>query len=121
MTGGPGYSIQSGGMDDEARSLDTAGDDVADIKKAITDLVCYGPDMLGGSDAGPAYNRFSAAWQAEAQTLKGALHELADKIRVSKAGYHTADHDAVAGLTTAVADRPPGSTPAPAPSPSPFG
>lgn len=102
MAGG-GYSVQRGGMDAQANSLDIAADEVADIKAEILDPYCSSMEELGGPDTGPAYLRFSAAWQAEAETLKGALEETADKIRTSSANYHSADEHTVAGLTTAAA------------------
>jgi uncharacterized protein YukE len=108
MTGG--YEIRKDGMSAEAEKLDRAGDDVGDIRKAVDDQMCYTPDALGGSDAGPAYDAFAAAWQAEARTLEAALHELAGKVRVSKQNYQGADIDAVRGLDSAA-----GGVPAPVP------
>lgn len=113
MTGG--YEVRNEGMTAEAGKLDKAGDDVGDIRKAVDDQMCYSDDALGGSDCGPAYNAFADAWQAEARTLEAALHELADKVRVSKQNYQGADIDVVRGLQTA-ADGP--FSPAPAPAPS---
>ncbi|MFJ9854718.1 hypothetical protein [Streptomyces sp. NPDC101150] len=90
-------------MDDQANSLDIAADEVGDIKAEILDPYCASLEDLGGPDTGPAYLRFSAAWQAEAETLKGALGETADKIRTSNANYHSADEHTVASLTKAAA------------------
>lgn len=101
-------------MSQEADKLDRAGDDVGDIRKAVDDQMCYSTDTLGGSDSGPAYDGFADAWQAEAKTLEAALHELADKVRVSKQNYQGADHDATLGLRSAAGGGPT-TMPAPAP------
>lgn len=127
-----GYRVQKGGMDAEADKLDRAGDDTGDIGAALQEQLCYTPDALGGSDSGPAFNNFSEAWQAEAKVLESALHELADKVRISKANYQAADvrtmNDLQAsggGLTTMPAPAPAGSLPGmrtmPAPGPQPPG
>ncbi|MGW0734975.1 WXG100 family type VII secretion target [Streptomyces sp. NPDC002851] len=96
-----GYRVQNEGMDSEAKKLDKAGDDVGDIAKAVKDTLCYLPDVLGGSDSGPAYNNFADNWQDEAKVLEAALHELADKVRTSKASYHGADARTVRALNAA--------------------
>jgi uncharacterized protein YukE len=96
-----GYRLQPSAMDSEAQTLDTAGDDVGAIARAVKDTACYTSDALGGSDAGPAYNSFAGDWQAEAKVLESALHELADKVRVSKANYQGAEHASVRGMSAA--------------------
>ncbi|GAA2491697.1 hypothetical protein GCM10010406_29740 [Streptomyces thermolineatus] len=101
MAGGPGYSIQSEGSGKQAGVLDKAADDVGDAKKAVEDGVCYAPATFGGPDSGAAYNAFSAAWQAEAQTIKDALREQADKIRVSTANYDAADKGVISSMNAA--------------------
>ncbi|MGX1885084.1 type VII secretion target [Streptomyces sp. NPDC055287] len=128
-----GYRVQKSGMDAEADKLDRAGDDTGDIGAALQEQLCYTPDALGGSDSGPAFNNFSQAWQAEAKVLESALHELADKVRISKANYHGADVSAMnelqasgdGGLTTMPAPAPAGSAPGmrtiPAPGSPPVG
>lgn len=116
---GDGYEIQKSGMADEAGKLDRAGDDVGGIRKAVDMQVCYTADALGGSDSGPAYNEFAAAWQAEAKVLEAALHELADRIRLSQQNYQGADHAAVSGLNQAAGAEGVTSMPAPATLPSP--
>lgn len=98
-------------MNSEADTLDRAGDDVGLIAAAVKDGVCYTADALGGSDASKAYNDFAADWQAEAKTLEAALHELADKVRVSGARYQGTDHRADRDLRAAAGD---GVTPLPA-------
>ncbi|NBE54684.1 WXG100 family type VII secretion target [Streptomyces boluensis] len=98
---GSGYRVQQGGMDDQAQKLDAAGDDVGAIARAVKDTACYGNDVLGGSDAGPAYNNFAGDWQAEAKVLESALHELADKIRTSKANYRGAENAAIRDMSAA--------------------
>ncbi|MFD5427563.1 hypothetical protein [Streptomyces sp. NPDC127084] len=122
--GSDGYQIQASGMDGEAGKLDRAGEDVGLIRKAVEDGMCYAHDALGGSDSGPAYDDFAAAWQDEAKTLEAALHELADKVGVSQRNYQNADqetivalHSAGNGLTTmpAPAAAHPGITTGPAP------
>lgn len=114
MSGGAagGYEVQRSGMAGEAGKLDRAGDDVGGIAKAVDSQMCYPADVLGGSDSGPAYENFAAAWQAEAKTLEAALHELADKVRISKSSYEGADGDAVRGLDAASAGGGPGGRPA---------
>ncbi|MER8006815.1 hypothetical protein [Streptomyces sp. NPDC094149] len=99
--GSGGYRIDASGMDGEAGKLDQAGNDVGAIREAVEDHMCYTPDALGGSDSGPAYDNFAAAWQAEAKTLEAALHELADKVGISQRNYQGADHDTIVALHSA--------------------
>jgi uncharacterized protein YukE len=113
--GSDGYRIQASGMTGEAGKLDQAGDDVGAIRKAVEDHACYTTDALGGSDSGPAYNHFAAAWQAEAKTLEAALHELADKVAISQRNYEGADQETIAALNSAGADAGLATVPAPAP------
>ncbi|SDP75881.1 hypothetical protein SAMN04487981_13810 [Streptomyces sp. cf386] len=115
MSSSGGYDVQRSGMSSEADKLDRAGDDTGNIRTAISALPCYSSDALGGSDSGPAYTRFAAAWQAEAKVLEEALHELADKVRVSSQAYGGAEQQAVAGLRSAVAGSGAGPTPTPPP------
>ncbi|MEV8427595.1 hypothetical protein [Streptomyces chartreusis] len=112
--GSDGYRIHASGMDGEAGKLDRAGDDVGAIRKAVEDHMCYAPDALGGSDSGPAYDNFAAAWQAEAKTLEAALHELADKVGISRRSYESADNDTIVALHSASADGGLTTVPAPA-------
>ncbi|MET8246150.1 hypothetical protein ABZV31_18035 [Streptomyces sp. NPDC005202] len=90
MAAGDGYTVRSG-MSGQAKELDGAGDDAGKIRKAIDPALCYMEDALGGSDSGPAFNAYAAAWEAEARTLESALHELADKVRLSKGAYSGSD------------------------------
>ncbi|MGI5260997.1 hypothetical protein [Streptomyces angustmyceticus] len=110
-------------MDTEANKLDSAGDDTGDIKSAIADAVRFDDDMLGGSDSGPAYRSFSSAWQNEAKTLESALHELADKVRASRANYGRTDDEVRAQVSSAAGagDSQVSTRPAPVTGPSPFG
>ena len=112
--GSGGYRIDASGMDSEAGKLDQAGNDVGAIRKAVEDDMCYTPDALGGSDSGPAYDNFAAAWQAEAKTLEAALHELADKVGISQRNYQGADHDTILALHSAGANNGLTTMPAPA-------
>ncbi|WP_147998868.1 hypothetical protein [Streptomyces sp. uw30] len=112
--GSDGYRIHASGMDGEAGKLDRAGDDVGVIRKAVEDPMCYAPDALGGSDSGPAYDNFAAAWQAEAKTLEAALHELADKVSISQQNYESADHETIVALHSAGANDGLTTMPAPA-------
>ncbi|WP_458247016.1 hypothetical protein [Streptomyces sp. MAI_2237] len=112
--GSGGYRIDASGMDGEAGKLDQAGNDVGAIRKAVEDHMCYTPDALGGSDSGPAYDNFAAAWQAEAKTLEAALHELADKVGISQRKYQGADHDTIVALHSAGANDGLRTMPAPA-------
>ncbi|MGY5125064.1 hypothetical protein [Streptomyces nigrescens] len=123
MAGHSGYHVQQGGMDAEAKKLDSAGDDTGDIKSAIADAVRFDDDMLGGTDSGPAYRSFSTAWQDEAKTLESALHELAGKVRASRTNYDQADHEVITQVNSAAGagDSPVSTRPAPVTGPSPFG
>ncbi|MFE5815760.1 hypothetical protein ACFQ6S_20460 [Streptomyces sp. NPDC056479] len=98
---GSGYQVQAGELDSEADKLDAAGDDTDGIRKAITATQCYTPEALGGSDMGPAFTGYAEAWEAEAKVLAEALHELADRVRISNRAYSGAEGDAVAGLSAA--------------------
>ncbi|MDC2958194.1 WXG100 family type VII secretion target [Streptomyces gilvifuscus] len=106
--------IDASGMDGEAGKVDQAGNDVGAIRKAVEDHMCYTPDALGGSDSGPAYDNFAAAWQAEAKTLEAALHELADKVGISQRNYQGADRDTIVVLHSAGANDGLTTMPAPA-------
>ena len=86
-----GYTVKSG-MTGQANELDGAGDDAGKIAKVIDPTACYPQDTLGGSDSGPAFDAYAAAWEAEAKTLKDALHELGDKVRAAKGAYGGGDH-----------------------------
>ncbi|AZS75103.1 hypothetical protein DDE74_33055 [Streptomyces lydicus] len=123
MAGQSGYHVQQGGMDAEADKLDSAGDDTGDIKSAIADAVRFDDDILGGTDSGPAYRSFSTAWQDEAKTLESALHELAGKVRASRANYDQADHEVITQVNSAgsAGDSQVSTRPAAATGPSPFG
>ncbi|OIK07195.1 hypothetical protein [Streptomyces monashensis] len=85
-----GYTVKSG-MSGQAKELDAAGDDAGKIGQAIQPGMCYMDDALGGHDAAAAFNAYAAAWEAEAKALESALHELADKVRLSKGAYHGSD------------------------------
>lgn len=85
-----GYTVKSG-MSGQAKELDAAGDDAGKIREAIQPGMCYVDDVLGGPDAAAAFNAYAAAWEAEAKALESALHELADKVRLSKGAYHGSD------------------------------
>ncbi|THA27109.1 WXG100 family type VII secretion target [Streptomyces sp. RKND-216] len=116
---GNGYEVRKSGMAGEAGKLDRAGDDVGDIRKAVDMQVCYPADTLGGSDSGPAHDGFADAWQAEAKVLEAALHELADKVRISQQNYQGADAFAQNGLNSAVGGDGLTTMPAPATLPHP--
>ncbi|WP_018548259.1 hypothetical protein [Streptomyces sp. LaPpAH-108] len=83
-TSADGYTVRSG-LTGQAKELDGAGDDAGTIRGAVAPALCYPDDTLGGPDAG------AAAWEAEARTLEDALHELADKVRLSKGAYAGSD------------------------------
>ncbi|MEU5532851.1 hypothetical protein [Streptomyces sp. NPDC020362] len=95
-----GYTVKSG-MSGQAKELDGAGDDAGHIHEAIVPDLCYTQDALGGAESAEAFNAFAAAWLDDASTLESALHELADKVRLSKGAYGGADH-AAATRTEAV-------------------
>ncbi|MEV5338643.1 hypothetical protein AB0K93_09170 [Streptomyces sp. NPDC052676] len=86
-----GYQLKKSGMSGQAKELDGAGDDTGKIREAIAPTACYTSDALGGTDAAAAVNRYIAAWEAEARTLKSALHELAGKVRSAKGAYGGSD------------------------------
>ncbi|KUN96598.1 hypothetical protein AQJ84_19725 [Streptomyces resistomycificus] len=83
--------MQKSGLTGQATELDGAGDDAGKIRKAVEPAACYTQDTLGGPDSGAAFNAYAAAWSAEARTIEDALHELADKIRLSKGAYTGSD------------------------------
>ncbi|MEU4151651.1 hypothetical protein [Streptomyces sp. NPDC026659] len=108
-TSSGGYTVRSG-LTGQAKELDGAGDDAGAIRTAVAPALCYPDDTLGGTDAAAAFNAYAAAWESEARTLEDALHELADKVRLSKGAYDGSDalvdtsvrsvHAGPAGLTT---------------------
>ncbi|MFB6672896.1 hypothetical protein ACFVDQ_13940 [Streptomyces sp. NPDC057684] len=93
MASPEGYQVGHKGMSGQAGELDGAGNDVGKIGKAIASTMCYSQDALGGSDTAPAFNTFAAAWEAETKVLEAALHELADKVRLSSRAYSGSDID----------------------------
>ncbi|RVU17031.1 hypothetical protein EOT10_35375 [Streptomyces antnestii] len=98
MTSPEGYHVAHKGMSDQAGELDGSGDDVGKIGKAVAATMCYSEDVLGGSDTAPAFNLFAAAWEAETKVLEAALHELADKVRLSSHAYRGKDLDVRKGV-----------------------
>ncbi|MER6994718.1 hypothetical protein [Streptomyces sp. NPDC000410] len=98
MTSAEGYQVKHKGMSGQAGELDGSGNDVGNIRKAVAGTMCYTQDALGGSDTGPAFNAFAAAWEAETKVLEAALHELADKIRLSSHAYRGSDIDVRTGV-----------------------
>ncbi len=92
MGTGGGYRVSHAGLSGQATELDGCGDDADRIRNAIRPTACYASDALGGSDSAPAFDRFAAGWEAEAHTLRDALHELADKVHLAKGSYHGSDH-----------------------------
>ncbi|MEU5978781.1 hypothetical protein [Streptomyces sp. NPDC047315] len=96
-----GYRISSGGLSDQAKELDGCGDDAGRIRQAVDTTTCYAPDVLGGSDSGPAYSAFATAWVAETRTMEEALHELAEKVRLARRAYRGSDRQ-VQGMVRAV-------------------
>ncbi|WP_405679024.1 hypothetical protein OG292_34950 [Streptomyces sp. NBC_01511] len=78
-------------MSQPANELDGSGDDAEKIRKAVDPVMCYAQSVLGGSDAATAFNDFAEAWVAETATLRDALHELADKVRLAKGAYAGSD------------------------------
>ncbi|MFD7303114.1 type VII secretion target [Streptomyces pharetrae] len=85
-----GYQVKSG-LTGQAKELDGAGGDAGKITKVVSPTVCHPQDTLGGADSGPAFDAFAAAWEAEAETLEAALHELAAKVRAAKGAYSGSD------------------------------
>lgn len=119
MASGEGYGVSHSGMSGQAKELNGCGDDAGKIGKAVNPTMCYSSDALGGSDSGPAFNRFAAAWEAEARTLEEALHELAGKVRLAKGSYHGSDR-LVQGRAKSVSvpNEQPSTNPAPGQRPS---
>jgi hypothetical protein len=89
---GDGYSVSHSGMSGQAKELDGCGDAVEKSRAAVSPGMCYAPDTLGGSDVSAAFDSFSGAWDAEATTLKSALHELAGKVRLANGTLQNTDH-----------------------------
>ncbi|MCX4862867.1 hypothetical protein OHU11_07125 [Streptomyces sp. NBC_00257] len=85
-----GYRIKSG-MTGQARQLDDAGTDMDGVSSAVKSRTTYSYDDAGGDDAASALNAFVKAWEAEAKTLAGALHELGGKVQLAKKTYHGTD------------------------------
>ncbi|MFI7009001.1 hypothetical protein [Streptomyces sp. NPDC050145] len=88
---GDGYQVRHAGMKSQAKELDHAGDDAGTIRQLLAGTPCYGQDVLGGDDVGPAFSAYSSAWTAESRTIEDALHELADKVRAAKGVYGGSD------------------------------
>ncbi|MFI2371070.1 hypothetical protein [Streptomyces sp. NPDC018833] len=65
--------------------------------RKVASTMCYTQDALGGSDTGPAFNAFAAAWEAETKVLEAALHELAEKVRLSSHAGRGSDIDVRTG------------------------
>lgn len=91
MPVGQGYRVATTKMSRPAGELDGSGDDAEKIRKAIDPVMCYSQSALGGSDSAAAFNEFASAWVAETRTLRDALHELADKVRLAKGAYAGSD------------------------------
>ncbi|MFD7707736.1 hypothetical protein ACFV6E_18055 [Streptomyces sp. NPDC059785] len=91
MGSSDGYQIKSkSGMAGQAGELSGAGDDMELIRAAVP-AVTYTADTLGSEDAVKAFHAFATAWETEAKTLAEALHELGNKVRLSKGAYAGAD------------------------------
>ncbi|MBO1334663.1 hypothetical protein [Streptomyces sp. VRA16 Mangrove soil] len=88
---GDGYQVRHSGMTSQAKELDGAGDDAGAIRELLAGTPCYTQEVLGGDDAGPAFNAYASAWTAESRTIEDALHELADKVRAAKGAYGGSD------------------------------
>lgn len=88
---GQGYAVATTKLSGPAGELDGSGDDAEKIRKAVAPAMCYTQSALGGSDSAAAFNEFAAAWEAETRTLRDALHELANKVRLAKGAYTGSD------------------------------
>ncbi|MEV0774910.1 hypothetical protein [Streptomyces sp. NPDC050428] len=91
MSAEQGYQVATTRMSQPAGELDGSGDDAEKIRKAIDPTMCYTQSQLGGSDSAAAFNEFAAAWVADTATLRDALHELANKVRLAKGAYSGSD------------------------------
>ncbi|MFD7403391.1 hypothetical protein ACFV7R_12100 [Streptomyces sp. NPDC059866] len=91
MPAGQGYRVATTKMSGPAGELDGCGDDAEKIRKAVAPTVRYPQDALGGAASAPAFNAFATAWEAEARTLRDALHELATKVHLAKGAYAGSD------------------------------
>ncbi|MET8811251.1 hypothetical protein ABZW47_04545 [Streptomyces sp. NPDC004549] len=88
--GSDGYQVKAG-MTGQAKQLDDAGTDMDGVGSAVRSRTSYSYDDTGGQDAAAALNAFVTAWEAEAKALASALHELGDKVQLSKKTYHGTD------------------------------
>ncbi|MGW4442251.1 hypothetical protein [Streptomyces sp. NPDC004682] len=88
--GSDGYQVKAG-MTGQARQLDDAGTDMDGVGSAVRSRTSYSYEDTGGQDAAAALNAFVTAWEAEAKALASALHELGDKVQLSKKTYHGTD------------------------------
>ncbi|WP_405615232.1 type VII secretion target [Streptomyces sp. NBC_00076] len=87
----PDFGVEKSGLTGQAKQLNDAGDDAGTIRTAIDSRACYSTETLGGADSAAAFNSYAGAWTAEARTIEDALHELADKLRLSKGAYSGSD------------------------------
>lgn len=91
MPVGQGYQVATTKMSGPAGELNGSGDDAEKIRKAVEPVMCYTQSTLGGSDSAAAFNEFASAWVDETATLRDALNELADKVRLAKGAYGGSD------------------------------
>ncbi|MEV5883035.1 type VII secretion target [Streptomyces sp. NPDC052020] len=117
------YSVDSSGYQHNIRHLDAAAGDIGTAASRMPGEQCSVYDVYGGEDSGPAFERCVTAWHDEADVLRSALEEIANKLRVTGNDYGSAE-DFAAGRVhgaAAVTGRPAGVPAAPASDPSPFG
>lgn len=114
------YSVDSSGYQENVRQLDAAAEDIGTAASQMPGEQCSLYDVYGGTDSGPAFERCVTAWHDEADVLRSALEEIADKLRITGNNYGAAEHSALQRVHSAAPTG--GQVPAAAPSePSPFG
>jgi uncharacterized protein YukE len=117
------YSVDSSGYQQNVRHLDAAAEDIGTAASQMPGEQCSVYDVYGGEDSGPAFERCVTAWHDEADVLRSALDEIANKLRVTGNNYGLAE-DYAAGRVHGAATVTGGPAPAPAApasDPSPFG
>ncbi|MFD7922366.1 WXG100 family type VII secretion target [Streptomyces sp. NPDC059740] len=92
------FDVRPDQLDDQAKDLDTAGEEVDSVKGGLPTPSRYPARVLGGAEVGAAFDAFADAWLTECTTLGGALHELADRLRASADNYRSTENEAVAML-----------------------
>lgn len=90
MTGG-GFQADGDGMAAQASALSRAGADLEQAGSPLRRLPDGSENVFGGHGAGPAAENLRNSWARELDICVSALHELAEKVRISAQNYRTTD------------------------------